>query len=112
MINKYYKRSKISEAKFRQFLRYFAMDLTASNTGGLCDLSRRATTAIYGLLREKMAQWCESNKPIEGTVEVDESYFGPKRVPDKRGRGAGGKTVVFGIFQRAGRSIYRNYSKY
>ncbi|MGK7370638.1 MAG: IS1595 family transposase, partial [Candidatus Halalkalibacterium sp. M3_1C_030] len=29
MVNKYYKRSKISEAKFRQLIRYFAMDFTA-----------------------------------------------------------------------------------
>jgi transposase len=35
-------------------------------------------------------------------VEVDESYFGPKRVRGKRGRGAGGKTIVFGIFKRHG----------
>jgi transposase-like protein len=35
-------------------------------------------------------------------VEVDESYFGPRRVRGKRGRGAGGKTIVFGIFKRNG----------
>ena len=36
-------------------------------------------------------------------VEVDESYFGATRVKDKRGRGAYGKTTVFGIYERAGR---------
>ncbi len=35
-------------------------------------------------------------------MEVDESYFGPSRVKGKRGRGAGGKTIVFGIFKRNG----------
>lgn len=30
MTNKYYKYSKISEAKFRQLVRYFASDFTAS----------------------------------------------------------------------------------
>lgn len=40
--------------------------------------------------------------PFRGEVEVDESYFGPRRVRDKRGRGAGEKTIVFGIFQRNG----------
>lgn len=29
--NRYYSRSKISEAKFRQLIRYFAMDLTATD---------------------------------------------------------------------------------
>jgi transposase len=37
-----------------------------------------------------------------GVVEVDESYFGLRRVKGKRGRGAYGKTAVFGIFERAG----------
>lgn len=34
---------------------------------------------------------------------MDESYFGPKRIPGKRGRGASGKTIVFGIFKRQGK---------
>jgi transposase-like protein len=41
--------------------------------------------------------------PVRGTVELDESYFGRRRVRLKPGRGAGGKTVVFGIFKRRGR---------
>ena len=34
---------------------------------------------------------------------MDESYFGPRRVKGKRGRGASGKTIVFGLIQRQGR---------
>ena len=37
-----------------------------------------------------------------GVVEVDESLFGARRVKGKRGRGAYGKTTVFGIFERDG----------
>ncbi len=37
-----------------------------------------------------------------GVVEVDESLLGPGRVKGKRGRGAYGKTTVFGIFERDG----------
>ncbi|MCW9709278.1 IS1595 family transposase [Fodinibius salsisoli] len=102
MNNKYYKRSKISEAKFRQLIRYFAMDLTATNTAKLTGLSRRSVTDIYGRLRGKIVEWSIREAPLEGTIEVDESYFGPKRIPGKRGRGAGGKTIVFGIFKRRG----------
>lgn len=32
MVNKYYRRSKIFEAKFRQLIRYFAMDFTATDS--------------------------------------------------------------------------------
>lgn len=38
-------------------------------------------------------------------MELDESYFGAKRVRGKRGRGAGGKTIVFGILKR-GDKVY------
>jgi transposase len=49
-----------------------------------------------------------------GVVEVDESLFGAKRVKGKRGRGAYGKTTVFGIFGRDGQvytEIVPNSSK-
>ena len=34
---------------------------------------------------------------------MDESYFGARRVKGRRGRGAYGKTIVFGIFKRNGK---------
>ena len=40
--------------------------------------------------------------PVEGLVEVDESYFGGVR-KGKRGRGAAGKIPVFGILKRGGK---------
>jgi transposase-like protein len=38
-----------------------------------------------------------------GVFELDESYFGAKRVRGKRGRGAIGKTPVFGLLKRDGK---------
>ena len=35
-----------------------------------------------------------------GDFELDESYFGAKRVRGKKGRGAAGKTPVFGLLKR------------
>lgn len=43
----------------------------------------------------------DGNAPLNGTVEADETYIGGKR-PGKRGRGANGKTVVFGMLERDG----------
>ena len=34
---------------------------------------------------------------------MDESYFGARCVRGKKGRGAGGKTIVFGILERQGK---------
>ena len=35
-----------------------------------------------------------------GELELDESYFVARRVRGKRGRGAGGKTSVFGLYEK------------
>ncbi len=100
--NRYYKNSKISEAKFRQLLRAFAMDFSASDTAKLTGLSTRSTNSIYLKIRARIARFCEEQSPFSGEVEMDESYFGPTRIRGKRGRGAAGKTIVFGIFKRNG----------
>ncbi len=103
-VNRYYFRSKISEAKFRHLVRCFALDLTASETAALTGLSLRSTNAIYLKIRSRLAEACERDAFVQrGEVEIDESYFGPRRQRGKRGRGASGKTIVFGIFERDGR---------
>ena len=43
-----------------------------------------------------------ADKVFEGPVELDESYFGGRR-KGRRGHGAAGKVVVFGILKRNGR---------
>ena len=42
----------------------------------------------------------QENKKILDVFEVDESYFGAKRIHGKRGRGAAGKTPVFKRLKR------------
>ena len=103
--NRHFRRSKISEAKFRQLLRLFAMDLTATDAAQLSGLSVRSVNAIYQRIRVRLVQECAAQSPFAGTLEADESYFGPKRVRGKRGRGAGGKTIVFGLLKR-GECVY------
>jgi transposase len=105
-LNRYYRRSKISERKVRRLVRHFALDLPASHAARLTGLSRRSVTAIFLKIRERIAEECQRASPFSACeVEVDESYFGARRVRGKRGRGAGGKTIVFGIFKRNG-SVY------
>ena len=106
--NRYYKNSKISEARFRRLLKAFAMDFSASDTARLTGISVRSVNAIYLKIRERIAEYCESQSSYSGEVELDESYFGPKRIRGKRGRGAGGKTIVFGIFKRNGHVFTEN----
>jgi transposase len=101
--NRYVVRSRISEAVFRRFLRHVAADLTAVQTAQLTGLNRNTVNRLLACLRERMAEACELGRPLRGHVEVDESYFGPRRVKGKAGRGAGKKTIVFGICKRRGK---------
>ncbi len=102
-LNRYYRRSRISEKKFREIIKYFALDLTANRTAQLTGLTHKTVNQIYLKVRHRLAQDCLRQSPFSGEVEVDESYFGAKRVKGKRGRGASGKTIVFGIYKRNGK---------
>lgn len=103
MKNKYIHRSKISEAKFRQLVKLFALDLTATQATDLTGLNRNTVNRLYSAMRERIAEYSRQTSPIQGEVEADESYFGSRRVRGKRGRGASGKTIVFGLFKRGGK---------
>ena len=101
MKNKYIRRSHLSEAKFRQIVKCFSLDLTAMQTAQLTTLNRNTVDRIYHLMRLRMYERCLEVSPVKGELEADESYFGPRRVKGKRGRGASGKTIVFGLFKRS-----------
>ncbi|MEO6050010.1 MAG: IS1595 family transposase [Pyrinomonadaceae bacterium] len=102
-LNRYYRRSRIAEKKFREIIKYFALDLTANKTDELTGLTHKTVNQIYLKIRQRLAEESQRQSPFSGEVEVDESYFGAKRVKGKRGRGAGGKTIVFGIYKRNGK---------
>ena len=103
MKNRYCNRSKFSEAKFREIIRYFSLDLEAKKISELTKISRPTINKILEKIRERMAEYCEEDAKFTGVVEVDESYFGPRRVRGKRGRGAANKIPVFGILKREGK---------
>lgn len=104
MKNKYIKVTHISERKTRDIIRLFSLDIEAKKTAELTGVSRQTINKFYKSFRERIAQLCEAESPFEnGEVELDESYFGARRVRGKRGRGAAGKTPVFGMLKRGDR---------
>ena len=104
MLNRYYKSSKLSEAKFREILKFFATDIPALKTAEFTHLNTNTIHALYNKLRALLAEVSlEENEPFHGEIEVDESYFGARRVRGKRGRGARGKIPVVGVLKRGGR---------
>lgn len=105
MKNRYFFKSHISERKFREILRYFSLDFDASQTSFLTHLTRKTINRLYHKFRERIFSLVEDDEQgkINGEIEIDESYFGARRVRGKRGRGAKGKTPVVGLLKRNGK---------
>jgi transposase len=104
-----------SERKFKQLLKLFSEDLTATQITNIISINRNTVNRYLKSIRARIAELCEQESPFFGEVEVDESYFGAKRKKGKRGRGAYGKTIVFGIYKRNGKlytEIVRNCSRW
>ena len=101
-MNRYCKSSKLSERKFREIIKCFAADLTAVQIAHLTGVNRNTVNLYLQRIRERIWVHCEEQRPLFGVVEVDESLFGARRVKGKRGRGAYGKTTVFGLYERNG----------
>jgi len=101
--NKYANRSKISEPKFRELVRLFALNLEATQIAKIVGLNRNTVNRFLCAIRQRLAEFCDQQSPFTGEVEVDESFFGARRIKGKRGRGAYGKTIVFGVFKRNGK---------
>ena len=103
MKNKYQFRSRISERLFRDILRLFCSDICALTAAELAGVNKNTTHQLYGRFRARVVQLTlDQSKPFTGEVEIDESYFGARRVRGKRGRGASGKIPVVGLLKRGG----------
>ncbi len=97
------KKAKISHFIQKKILRCFCEDLTAVKTASFLNLNRKTVDLYFNLFREKIIRYSIEEAQFSGEVEIDESYFGARRVRGKRGRGAAGKTPVFGILKRQGK---------
>src|SRR6266851_1387898 len=104
MTNRYLFDARISERKFKDLLKMFCADVAALSASKLAVVNRKTSQRIYEVLRRRVVELAlEEARPFTGEVEIDESYFGPRRVRGRRGRGAGGKTPVIGLLQRGGK---------
>ena len=103
MKNRYIHNSHISENKFRVFLKSFCEDNNFEEVIGKSGLSRRTVSNLTTKVRERIMKICEFREKFSGEVEIDESYFGPRRIRGKRGRGAGHKIPVVGVLKRGGK---------
>jgi len=98
------RKRKITNYKIKKILRLFSEDLPATKTASILDLNRKTIDRYYNIFREKiLLASIKEMEVVSGEIELDESYFGAKRIRGKRGRGAAGKTPVFGVLKRNGK---------
>jgi transposase len=85
----------------------FSEDLSATKISHLTKISRQTVNKYLTAVRLRILELSLiQSAPLVGQIEVDESYFGAgsalrvRRVRGKCGRGARGKTIVFGLLKR------------
>ena len=95
---------KLSKKVQNKLLEYFVLGATARSAADVLNIHPNSAALFYRKIRTVISHYLslESEGLFGGTIELDESYFGGKR-KGKRGRGAAGKVVVFGILKRGGK---------
>src|SRR5688572_5466058 len=89
---------------------FYAMYLMSSTRCGISakhlerelGVTYKTAWRMFTQIRKMLDHEVSGIDDFSGAVEVDETYVGGKR-PGKRGRGAAGKTIAFGIVERHGR---------
>ncbi len=99
-------RIRISDKKYSLILRLFAVDVTALQTATIGFVNRNTVNRYFAYFRRQIIRAAlkeRRQEKITNGVEIDESYFAPRRQRGKRGRGAGNKIVVLGLRKRNGK---------
>ena len=100
------KRRRISKDKYRILFRSFIADIPACKAAIIAGVNRKTADRYYNLFRAAIIKAAVKEREevkLSNGVEIDEAYFGPRRIKGKRGRGAGRKVIVFGILKRRGK---------
>ena len=96
----------LSKQKINKIILCFCEDITATSAAKIVGVNRNTINSYYNDFRRRIfEQSIKENGKETGVFELDESYFGAHRVRGKRGRGAAGKTPVFGLLKR-GEKVY------
>ena len=73
MKNKYIYRSRISEKKFREILKYFTEDIEATKIANLTGISRISINKILKNIRILMASECEKISKFSGEISSSQA---------------------------------------
>ncbi len=94
---------RIAPSQWLSLIKLFELSISARKASHDVHLSYKTTLRAYDILRRILVEaLARTDAVLKGELEADEAYFGGRR-KGNRGRGAGGKTIVFGILERGGK---------
>jgi transposase len=93
--------SRLPEATKSRLLECFVFGVPVYRLRFRIQVSAPAAERFYRLARAACAYAEDLREPLQGQLELDETTFGGHH-PGKRGWGAAGKVIVFGILKRNG----------
>ena len=97
-------RCKLTAYQQKRLLEYFVLEVTARSAADMLQIHPNSAALFYTKVRLLITKQLalDAQQRFDGNIELDESYFGGVR-KGKRGRGAAGKVIVFGILKRGAR---------
>ena len=95
---------QIKEKSTKRTAPFFVLEVTARSAADILGIHPNSAALFYRKIRTVINYHLAlaADEVFEGPVEPDESYFGGRR-KGRRGRGAAGKVVIFGILKCNGR---------
>ncbi len=96
------RKSRLPANQQTKLVELFVAGTTARAAAQLAGVNAKTAAFYFHRLRQIIELATADDTPFAGEIEVDESYFGGVR-KGKRGRGAAGKTPVFGLLKRGGK---------
>ena len=98
-------KTRISPQQKGRLVDYFSLGIPAYRLRFRIPYSKPTILRWFRTLREVIYSDCiKELKPLSGEIEMDETMTGVRR-PGKRGWGATGKNIVFGIYPDAVKSL-------
>ena len=97
-------RCKLKKSIQKKLLQFFVLEVTTRSAADILGIQPNSAILFYRKIRMVISHHLAlaADEVFDGSVELDESYFGGRR-KGRRGRGSAGKVVVFGILKRNGR---------
>ncbi len=113
MKNRYLKGAHLSERKFKEILKLFSEDLTATQIASISGVSRVTVNSYLKKIRQQIARYCEQQQPAESMVKPGNSQERHDHYEHRNGHDTAVsvktevsraiKPIVFGIYRHSER---------